>query len=102
MIAYTSANFTPNNFQAFVSSATSISDQLIKNFCNEDVYITLYLNATGNTNGPFVLPTGQAWINDITGDGNTATISKSADVFTPIPKLVLGTSTDGAGGVLYW
>jgi hypothetical protein len=88
------------NILAFVASAAGVSEQLIKNYCSENIYVTLYLNSTGDTNGPFALPTGQAWINDITGQGNTATITKSADVFTPIPKLVLGTSTDG--GILYW
>lgn len=85
---------------AFATSAAAVSEQLIKNYCSEDIYVTLYQNSTGSTDGPFVLPSGQAWINDIISTGNSATITKDADVFSPTPKLVLGTSTDG--GILYW
>ena len=85
---------------AFATSAAAVSEQLIKNYCSEDIFVTLYQNSTGSTNGPFALPSGQAWVNDIISTGNSATITKDADVFSPIPKLVLGTSTDG--GILYW
>lgn len=88
------------NVLAFAASASAVSEQLIKNFCTEDIYVTLFLNSTDSTDGPFVLPSGQAWVNDIEGTGNTATITKSANVFQAVPKLILGTSTDK--GILYW
>ena len=87
------------NILAF-AACTSASHLLIKNYCNEDVYATLYQQSTQETNGPFVLPGGQAYLNNIIATGNTATITKSADVFSAIPKLVVGYSTDQ--GILYW
>lgn len=84
---------------AFATSATAVSDQLVTNACSESVYLTLYSN--GTTNGPFVLLSAQAYISDIIGKGNTCTVSKSPDIYSPFTaKLVLGTTTDN--GVLYW
>lgn len=87
---------------AFAASASAISTQLVKNFCpdTETIYLTLAVNATEDRNGPFIIPTGEAFVSNITGDGNTAIVSKDPNIYTSIPKIVLGTSSDNQ--VLYW
>lgn len=83
----------------FSSVAVATSVQLVKNYCNETLYITLYSN--GTTVGPFELPYQQAYISDIVGQGNTCTVSKEADIWSSsVGKLILGTSSDN--GILYW
>ena len=84
---------------AFAASSAAISNQLVKNYCLEDVYLSLYGN--GETNTPFLLPSGQAFISNIVGFGNTATVSKNPNIFSPdTAKLILGSSSDK--GILYW
>ena len=89
------------NLLALATSASAISDQLVKNYCQEGKYLTLSVNATENKIGPFILPSGEAYISNITGIGNTAIVSNDPNIFTSeVAKLVLGTSTDN--GILYW
>ncbi|KAK3687077.1 hypothetical protein LTR37_019191 [Vermiconidia calcicola] len=84
---------------AFVTSASAVSHQLVKNWCGHDKWVALTLNGTDVA--PFILPGGQAYIANITGEGNTAIVANTAAIFTAaIPKLLLGTSTDG--NILYW
>ena len=89
---------------AFATSTTAVSDQLINNYCTEDIFLTIYTPGDGTnsvTNGPFQLPGNQAWIGNITGRGNTATVSKNANIWVDeTSKLILGTSVDL--GILYW
>ncbi len=81
-------------------AVATVSDQVIANYCSGPKYITLNLNATG-INGPFILPSGQAYVYNITGTGNSATIAnEAANVGGEVPRLDLGTSTDNA--ILYW
>ena len=82
----------------FAASTAGVSEQLINNYCESDFYLTILLD--GNTNGPFLLPPGNAWVNNITGKGNTATVTNTTDVWSPVPKLVLGTTIDQ--GKLWW
>ena len=89
------------NILAVAASTSAISVQLVKNYCLEDVYLTLAVNVTENRIGPFALPSGQAYVANITGLGNEAIVAKDPNLFTDeVAKLVLGAST--AEQVLYW
>lgn len=77
------------------STALAASTTLIKNYCNEDIFLTL------NNGAPYTVHSGQAFTSNIVGQGNTAAVTKKPDFFNPeTAKMVLGTSTDQ--GVLYW
>lgn len=92
--------FTVFSFLAFASAATAVSTQLIKNYCAETVYLTL-TNDSGASDGPFDLPSQQAYLNDIVGQGNDCKVSFSPDIFSPNTRVfILGTST--YNGILYW
>lgn len=86
---------------ALVATTAAISTQLVKNYCNEEVFLTLAVNATEDATGPFPVPSGQAFTSEIIGQGNTAIITKNNDTFnSATPKMIMGSSTDL--GVLYW
>lgn len=89
------------NLLAFAASASAISVQLVQNYCLEDVYLTVAVNVTEKRIGPFTLPSGQAYINNITGLGHESIVTNDPNVFGDTTgKLVLGSST--ADEVLYW
>lgn len=85
---------------AATTTLTTASNQLIKNYCPFSLYLT-FANSSGITDGPFELPTQQAYISAIVGEGNVCTVSLNAEIFSPdTAKMDLGTSTDDA--ILYW
>lgn len=76
-------------------AACAASTTLVKNYCDESLYLTI------NNGDTFPVPSGSAWTTNIVGKGNTAVVTKSEGAFNAeTPKLVLGTSSDL--GVLYW
>ena len=86
---------------ALTASSLAVSTQLFKNYCNEDIFVTLAINATEDPVGPFLVPSGQAFNAQIVGNGNTGIVTKNNDTFNPTTaKAILGSSTDL--GVLYW
>ena len=88
------------NVAALVATAMADSMQLVKNYCDDSIYITL-VDGSGNTDGPFELPTQQAYLQDIVGEGNDCKVSFNPDIYeASTPVFVLGTSTRNA--ILYW
>lgn len=82
------------------TSSLAVSTQLVKNYCDTSLYLTLS-DGSGNTDGPFELPTQQAYLQDIIGEGNDCKVSFSPDIFEASTSVfVLGTST--RAGILYW
>lgn len=78
------------------TTSLAASMQLYKNFCDEDLWLTL-----NNGKAAYSIPSGSAFSAGIEGQGNTAILTKNDDVHNPeTRKLTLGTSTDL--GVLYW
>lgn len=76
------------------------STQLVKNYCNESIYLTL-VNGAGTATGPFELPSQQAFLNDIVDEGNDCKVTFNPDLFGAHTSVfVLGTST--REGILYW
>ncbi|KAK5174095.1 uncharacterized protein LTR77_001175 [Saxophila tyrrhenica] len=85
---------------ALATTVTAISNQVIRNYCPEGKFITLLLNQTG-VDGPFLLPSGQAYEYAINGTGNSVTVANvAADFGAAVPRLDLGTSTNN--GIIYW
>ena len=81
------------------STSNALSTLQVSNFCDEDIYLTVA--GEGPSFGPVVLATAVAWLTNITGKGNTATITKTNDIFAAeTAKLILGTSS--SDGILYW
>ncbi|KAM0714897.1 hypothetical protein Q7P37_009362 [Cladosporium fusiforme] len=83
------------------TSTSAISNQTVRNNCNEAIFVT-YINSTKSTTGPLkVNGTGGTWDSSIIGVGNSLGVSKNDQFWSnETPKLILGSSTDR--GVLYW
>lgn len=75
--------------------------QLTNNYCPHPKYLWLTLNATNNVPTAETLPSHQAWIYNISGQGNQMTVANESVPFgSPVPRLLLGTSY--ADGIVYW
>ena len=85
--------FTAATLLAFSASAAAYSSQLIENYCASTVWLTLSVNVTDGTTTTIELVSGQAYVSNITGEGNTAIISNGSNIYAPdVGKITLGTS----------
>jgi hypothetical protein len=86
---------------ALTASITATPIQLTNNYCPYPKYLWLSLNATSDVPASDTLPSSQAWIYNITGEGNQMTVANQSVPFgTPTPRLQLGTSF--ADDIVYW
>lgn len=51
------------NIVALATTATAVSSQIAKNYCVDDLYLTI--TDQGAVTGPFVLPANQAYISNV-------------------------------------
>jgi len=97
--------------RSFTTAATAIlayavaayaTEYIVKDYCQEDVF--LYVADPTGTSAPIKLPSGQAYIHQITGLGNSLGVVKQASDYWSATgaKLILGTSRNATEDILYW
>ena len=97
----------PNAFNIILTiltvfaSLTTASVQIVKNYCDVSIYVTL-VNGSGTvTVDAYEVPPQNAYLNEIVGEGNDCKVSLEPDINgPPVPVFVLGSSTRDA--ILYW
>lgn len=84
---------------ATIAASVSASSVQVNNYCDTPCWITLVNSTYGSSQ--FELGSGQAWVENISGAGNSLGLTKTADYWSSsTPKLILGTTIDSAK--LWW
>ncbi|KAH9825694.1 MOSC-domain-containing protein [Teratosphaeria destructans] len=83
-----------------LAATTSATLQAVQNQCHESVWLT-FANTT-NTTAPEELPSGEAYVTNLNGTGNSLGVTKNKGDYqsTDGYKLILGSSL--ADALLYW
>ena len=85
----------------FSSPAAAESQRLVKNYCDETTWAFFDWGGSEEDSGPWEIPTGQAFLSPIRGEGDVAIITKTSNTFGPdVGQMRLGTTLKD--GIVYW